>query len=189
MSGRSIASSRRSQSSRRSGGEHAAGAVDHRRHAAASSSSRTSSRRGVGADEHGDVPGANRLLAGSAPRPRCGARSARPRRAARRRRRRGRARCGRGPNRWRRTRCRSARSMAPSQHDAHPQRGVARRALQAGILVCRGGPHPAVGDALVTEPGAGEQGVVGVDQRLVAAAVLARASHARRRSAAAVRYA
>ena len=57
--------------------------------------------------------------------------------------------------------------------DAHAERGIAGRAGQPGRPVRRRGPDLAVRDPLVAELGAGEQRVVGVDQRLVGAAVLA----------------
>ena len=110
-----------------------------------------------------------------------GARSPRPRRAARRRRRRGRGRRARGPRVPGRTRCRSARSSA--RRGARRARAARRRSERrsaAGVRCAGVGPDLAVDDPLVTEPRVGEQRVVGVEQGLVAAAVDRAASRASR---------
>ena len=57
--------------------------------------------------------------------------------------------------------------------DPHAERGVAGRAGQPGLPVRRRRRDLPVRDPLVAEPGAGEQRVVGVDQRLVGSAVVA----------------
>ena len=54
---------------------------------------------------------------------------------------------------------------------AHAQRGGLRRTDQSWLLVIVGGAHGAVLDPGVAEPRPAHQGVVGVDQRLVAAPV------------------
>ena len=96
---------------------------------------------------------------------------------------------------------RSAPSFAAKPLSVSATAGSSRRATRTRSGVVTGAPRSRarafggaartvpVDDALVAEPRAGEQRVVGIQQRLVAAPVDARASRARRRWRAASRYA
>ena len=180
--GRSSASSRRSQSRAGVGGEHAAGAVDHRR------DPRRVERL---ADQLG-------VRGWSAPAPRCAAGGpARAGRLAVRRTvldrapeassattsaARSRATCSRARAcagvsvAW--SARSTARAVRPRGPAAARRSGAPRR---RDVLVRRRGPDLPVDDPSVAELGAGEQRVVGVEQRLVAAPVDRAASRASRR--------
>ena len=171
--GRSIASSRPSQSRAAEVANTLPAPLITAGTRAAASSSRTSSASALSADEHGDVARAQRLVADRL----AGGRSVLDPRVRGQQRDdvggdvggdvlAGRAGGGEAA-------LGELRSRVVAVDDAHAQRGIARRARQPRRLVRRRGADLPVDDPLVAELGAGEQRVVGVDQRLVAAAVLA----------------
>ncbi len=153
------------------GGEDAAGAVDHRRHADGVEGIAHQGGVAVAGHQHGDVAGAQGDAPGLGPLLRAlddlGTGRHQPHHVA--------GQVG-GDVLAGRLGAEVPLGCAPDMavvavHDAHPQGRRLGGAVEAGGLVGRGCPHRAVGDALVPEAGAAEQGVVGVDQALVAAPV------------------
>ena len=169
--GRSIASRRRSHSRAGAVPNTLPGAVDHRGDADRVERVADEGGVAVAAHEHGDVARTHRRRARaepsswrssiSAPESSSPARSAARSRGdvlARRRRRRVALRA-------------SSRRRVGALGEPDPQRRGHRRAGQARRAVGRRRAHRAMDDALVAEPGAAEERVVGVEQPLVAAPV------------------
>ncbi len=144
-------------------GEHAAGAIDHGRHAGSVQLVANQFGGAVGTDEHGDVPWANPLLTDR------GARGQQPHDV-------GGHIAGNvlaGSSDRRQPSLAQVDPRRLSGHNAHSKRGVARRAAQPRPLVSGNGSDLAVDDVGMAKPRVGEQGIVGVEQRLIAAPVLA----------------